>query len=372
MPDAESVPDSLSATHAVPDSVAGNRSFFDKVLAYFDDSNKPKEPKTFDFSIIGGPHYSSDAGFGIGLIAAGLYHTDATDTINPPSSVSIFADATTDKHFNIGVEGYHLFEGDRSRLTYLALFQSLNTKFWGIGYDEGICDANESDYDYLRTKIDTRYLIRFGRHVYIGPKFIFDYVNGRNFEKPELWHDQGKTSTAFGSGLVFSYDTRDNITNAYSGIYLALDQSFYPAFIGNEHAFSRTEFTASTYHHLWKGGVLAWRGQASIGYGDMTWSQLSQLGGSSLRGYFQGRYRDKCSWTLCVELRQHIWRRNGAVVWVGAGEVFPKISRMRFKQILPNCGFGYRWEFKHRMNIRIDVGFGRDGAGFMFNINEAF
>lgn len=40
---------------------------------------------------------------------------------------------------------------------------------------------------------------------------------------------------------------------------------------------------------------------------------------------------------------------------------------------LPNYGIGYRWEFKKRMNVRLDYGFGKkDQNGFLFSINEAF
>ena len=42
------------------------------------------------------------------------------------------------------------------------------------------------------------------------------------------------------------------------------------------------------------------------------------------------------------------------------------------KHILPNYGFGYRWEFKKRVNVRLDLGFGKHQTGFIFNINEAF
>ena len=41
-------------------------------------------------------------------------------------------------------------------------------------------------------------------------------------------------------------------------------------------------------------------------------------------------------------------------------------------EILPNYGVGYRWEFKERVNIRLDFGFTRDNPNFTFNINEAF
>ena len=41
-----------------PDSVPAKRSFFKKFLDYFNDANKEKKDKKFDFSIIGGPQVS--------------------------------------------------------------------------------------------------------------------------------------------------------------------------------------------------------------------------------------------------------------------------------------------------------------------------
>ena len=52
-----------------------------------------------------------------------------------------------------------------------------------------------------------------------------------------------------------------------------------------------------------------------------------------------------------------------------SGDCFPKVF---VKHILPNYGFGYRWEFKKRVNVRLDLGFGKHQTGFIFNINEAF
>ena len=80
----------------VLDSISKRKkNIFQKVLSYFDDSNKPKTYKKFDFSIIGGPHYSTDTKLGLGLVAAGLYRTNMGDTIMPPSNVSLFGDITT-------------------------------------------------------------------------------------------------------------------------------------------------------------------------------------------------------------------------------------------------------------------------------------
>ena len=82
----ELLEDSISVA-AVNDSVPAKRSFFKKFLDYFNDANKEKKNKKFDFSVIGGPHYSSDTKFGLGLVAAGLYRTDRNDSLLPPSNV---------------------------------------------------------------------------------------------------------------------------------------------------------------------------------------------------------------------------------------------------------------------------------------------
>lgn len=91
-----------------------------------------------------------------------------------------------------------------------------------------------------------------------------------------------------------------------------------------------------------------------------------------MRGYWEGRYRDKMEADATVELRQHVWRRNGFVVWGGMGNVFRKISCLELRHTLPNFGLGYRWEFKKGVNVRLDVGFGRNGRGINFSLNEAF
>ena len=71
------VEDSASVS-VTSDSVAVKRSFFKKFLDYFNDANKEKKNKKFDFSVIGGPHYSSDTKLGLGLVAAGLYRYTAS------------------------------------------------------------------------------------------------------------------------------------------------------------------------------------------------------------------------------------------------------------------------------------------------------
>lgn len=39
---------------------------------------------------------------------------------------------------------------------------------------------------------------------------------------------------------------------------------------------------------------------------------------------------------------------------------------------LPSAGVGYRFEFKPRVNVRLDYGVGKGSSGFYFQVGEAF
>ena len=100
-------------------------------------------------------------------------------------------------------------------------------------------------------------MFRLAKNFYIGPMAIFDYIDGRDFDKPELWEGMAARTTNTSLGLSLLYDSRDFLTNASHGYYLRIDQRFSPAFLGNKYAFSSTELTTSYYQPVWKGGVLA-------------------------------------------------------------------------------------------------------------------
>lgn len=370
-----SVTDSISSAEKV-DTMAlrAGKSWVNRILDYFNDSNKNKKHKRFDFSVIGGPHYASDTKFGLGLVAAGLYRTDPNDSILPPSNVSLYGDVSSVGFYMLGVRGNHIAPKGRYRIDYHLYFYSFPADFWGIGYEMGDNDANKSDMKRWQAQAEVSFLFRVADNFYIGPMASYDYVIGKHIERPELLQGMDQHTWNVGAGVSLVYDNRDNLTNPHRGICLNINQMFRPGFMGNDYAFSTTAFRFDAYQRLGKGTVLAEDIGANLNFGNPSWGMMAELGGThSMRGYYEGRYRDKHSLEATVELRQHVWKRNGIVVWVGAGTIFPKFSALRSKQILPNAGIGYRWEFKKNVNVRLDYGFGKSGqSGFLFNINEAF
>ncbi len=307
------------------------------------------------------------------MAASGTYRL-RRDSITQLSNVSLYGDATTTGFLLIGVKGNNIFPKNKFRIDYDFYLYTFPSDFWGIGYENGNNNANKSSYDRLETILRIDWLARLHKDLYGGISTGFNWVKGSDFTKIELLEGEAREviSTSIGATLV--YDSRDFITNAAKGVYIKVNQRFFPKFLGNKKAFTRTDFIFDYYHRLWEGAILAFDLHGEFNYGDVPWNMLAALGGSArMRGYYEGRYRDKNLIETQIELRQHIWRRNGIAVWVGAGNVFPSFSGFKWGHTLPNYGIGYRWEFKNRVNVRLDYGFGKKGqSGFLFNINEAF
>lgn len=346
----------------------------EKVIRYFDETNKPRERKQFDMSFIGGPFYSSDTKFGIGLVGSALYYHSMADTVTQPSQIALKLQLSTTLFYSLALEGTHIFPRDRFRAGYSVEFYSFPTYFWGIGYDAARHSAKTR---YVERAVDVKgdFLVNLGHHMYVGPTAGMSWTDATRRRVPlEPWAGEPRTVTATFLGVTASLDTRDVITDPWSGWYVSVSQKFYPRFLGNTtHSFSSTTFEMSHYRRVWKGGTLAAKLRGLFTYGHTPWPEMATFGGSStMRGYYEGQYRDKCAADITVELRQHVWRRSGVAVWAGAGTVFPSFDRIRWKRVLPCAGIGYRFEFKKRVNVRVDFGVGKGTTGFEFSINEAF
>lgn len=157
------VAEDSASTAVVADSAAVKRSFLKKFLDYFNDANKEKKNKKFDFSVIGGPHYSSDTKLGLGLVAAGLYRTDRADTLLPLSTVSLYGDVSTVGFYLLGVQGNHIFPKDKYRLNYNLYFYSFPSLYWGIGYRNAVNDENESSYKRFQAQVKVDFMFRLAK-----------------------------------------------------------------------------------------------------------------------------------------------------------------------------------------------------------------
>lgn len=352
------------------------KPFLQRVVDYFGGSTVDRTfEKKIDFTFAGGPSYSKNTSLGIGLLAAGLYRVDRTDSVSAPSDVSIFANVSVTGFYALGISGNTIFSKNRSRLNYTLSFSSAPRSLWGIGYHAGR-DNRETSYTEKRYQIETRYVHRILPNTYLGVMLGFEHTKGRGFDALGESYIEGQkhSYTATGIGLIAEYDSRDFIPNPFRGIYVSLEQTSYPQALGNcGKTLWRTTFTADAYRKIWKGAILAADLYGVFNSEGTPWPMLARMGGSQrMRGYYEGRYTDNCMITAQVEVRQRIWRRIGCTFWGGAGNVFASLHDFDWAETLPNYGIGLRWELKKRVNVRLDYGFGKKTSGFLLNINEAF
>lgn len=362
----------------VNDSVPAkaHNGIFKKIVNYFRDSNKQKPNKKIDFGFIPGPNYSATTGLGLGLLGTATYSADHTDPTLPRSNASVYSNMTTAGFFVVGLRGNHIFPHESFQLDYKVNLSTFSTSYWGMGYANADNDDNETDYRRNRINAMARFMVKLAPNTYIGPfvNYRVTQASDVNEDFSYLWQGQDKTIHTYTAGLSFTYDSRDFMLNASKGVFVQIDQTFTPRCFGNgKYNFSTTEATFATYGKLWKGAILAGELHGQFNYGHIPWSQLATVGSNDrMRGYYEGRYNDKNVIEGQVELRQHIKGRNGVVAWVALANAFPDFKNIAWRYTLPNAGVGYRWEFKKRINIRVDYGFTRNGGGFIFNINEAF
>ncbi len=341
-----------------------------KIYHYFADANKENNNK-FDVSFIGGPHYSSDTKLGLGIVAAGLYSTDRKDSLTPVSNVSLFGDVTTTGFYLIGIRGNNIFRHDNWRIDYNLYFYSFPSAFWGLGYSAGNNNDNASSYSRKQASVKAEFLFKIAPQLYIGPALGFDFTQGSKLTNPELIAGFSPIDRSYNYGAVITYDSRDFIPNAYKGFYFKIQQRNYTDF--KSKPFFKTNIAANYYQRAWKGAVFAFDMFTEFSYGTVPWTMMAPIGGSyRMRGYYEGRYRDNNMVTFQVEYRQKIYNRHGIAMWGGFGNIWGK-EAFSLRHTLPNYGIGYRWEFKNRVNVRLDYGFGKSGQNsFLFSINEAF
>lgn len=364
--------DSIPAQDIEQSGHDGN-NLIKRIIKYFESSNKESITRYPKFSFIGGPHYSSDTKLGLGLLAAGLYSTAPENETLQPSNITLFANLTTGKYYKVGIEGLHLYRDDSRRIDYELSFNSFSTYYWGVGVDNGLCDENKSKYLLLNIDVCIDHLWELSHNLYAGPFLGYKYTDAQNVRNTSLWSGQPFTTSLIRLGAKLQLDCRNNYTAPSSGWLAEAVFSYNQGIAKYDKSFSSVYFNICNYSQIWKSGVIASRLHGNITLGSTPWCCMPTLGASgTMRGYYEGQYRDKNELDMTIELRQHLYRRSGVVVWGGIGTVFSSLGELRGRYILPSYGFGYRWEFKKNTNVRVDLGFGKKCWGVEFNIGEAF
>ncbi|MBD2795956.1 BamA/TamA family outer membrane protein [Xenorhabdus sp. 18] len=340
-------------------------------------SNHFDARKKIDWGVLPGPFYTPEMGVGIGVAVVGLYRPDSSDSVSQTSSLGLSGFGSSTGAFGLNFTNYNFFARDQWRLFVSGTLNNTPTYYWGKGYNVAKRDSNKEKYHSQEFDIHPRLLYRVADATYMGLGWNFSSLNASHPDVgAKRYFDQsvgGRSVISSGVSAYFSYDTRDFLPNARHGQTFEIVYTYFSPALGSDHRFYTTQFQFSAYHPLSEKTVLAFDNYARFSAGDVPWNQLSLLGnGQRMRGYYEGRYRDNNIFTTQLELRHKLDWRHGVVAWIGAGTLGDSPSQLGTKHWLPSVGVGYRFEFKPRMNVRLDFGVGKDSMGFYFQVGEAF
>ena len=344
-------------------------------IAQDQDSNKDatrgRESGIYPLPIL---FYTPETGFAGGAAALYMYR----DSLDMRAS-SITADViyTSKKQIIFEISGDQYFSGDKFRLLSDVLFQRYPNRYYGIG--NNTAESDKEDYTAQTFALRGTLYRHIHSNFNAGPLFRYETVSMKETDPAgQLVHGTiigSKGGTSAGVGLVANWDTRDNTFAAQSGSFYQVTALFYGGAIGSDFTYNDLQFETRNFFEIVPEQVLAVQTVGEFIDGAPSFQNLVKFGGQNLlRGYFDGRYRDKNGIAVQAEYRVPVWWRFGLVGFVGAAQVSDKVSRFAANRFWVAGGVGLRfaWNPKERVNIRLDYGIGNNDSGTYITVTEAF
>lgn len=274
-----------------------------------------------------------------------------------------------------GAEGYSSDDAwhGAAQLGYMRFPNTL----YAIGNDAP-ADVHE-DYTSRRARAAVELKRRVADGLYLGGSYewwrqeLVDLEGGGPISAGVLGSEGGVLSTG---GIRLLYDTRDRQFHPSGGVLgtLSMDGSGGP--LGGDYEFVAVAFDLRTYVTLRPRHILALRTAARTTGSGAPFQRMSTLGGQNLlRGYFEGRYRDRSRLSFEAEYRLPVRGRFGAVLFAGAGQVAPGLGDLTLSGFHPAAGWGLRFllDPEEGMRLRLDFGYGEAGSSGMYvTVSEAF
>jgi len=302
---------------------------------------------------------------------------NAEDNLGQNATLSLSGYVSSTGAFGVTMQNYAYFADDSWRFFLDGALSDTPTWYWGKGFTAG--DRNDRKQEYTAQVLDLRPVLyrRLAQHIYAGVGWWLDVQHAAHIsddDPPQIAETpQGASSLSSGGSIELNWDDRDFIPNPRKGQYADLRYSHFSPDTGGDARFEEYQLHYSRYQALTEKSVLAWEIDGAFTQGDVPWNMLPLLGSNQrMRGYYEGRYRDKNAVSGQIEYRRDLSWRHGVVGWIGAGTMGPSFSALDNGRWLPSTGVGYRFAFKPRINVRLDYGIGKGSSGFYFQVGEAF
>lgn len=303
-----------------------------------------------------------------------------TRTSNIPLSVKY----TLRNQFIFSSEYDIFFPEEKYLLKGSLKFSKFPIGYFGTGNQS--LEKDKIEISYNQFLIEPLFLVKVRKYFFLGGgirSFFTQNVRIKESEEVQLANRQLKKSfNNFSLGFEFAstLDSRDNILNATEGILFEFTHGIYDKAIGSDNNYSLSKANFRKYFRLKpdKLNVIAIELYSRLSWGNPSLLDLPALGGAELlRGFQEGRFRDRFAYFSQVEYRWQTFERFGLVFYGGAGTVKGENEPMSLSDLKYSLGSGLRFKIvkSENLNIRLDYafGFGNENANnFYLGIAEAF
>ncbi|WP_075603659.1 BamA/TamA family outer membrane protein [Saccharicrinis aurantiacus] len=356
--------------------------------------------KNLKFSILGGPGYTPDYGLLIGGSTLLTFSTNPADSLLKRSVLPFAFAYMANGGGSFMIKPQLFFNQDRFRIFGQISYMNTLNHYYGVGYDDNISierGTETTEYRDMNIQVNPTFLFRYkDSDLFWGTSFDFTHnkmkdpsegiVNNTDYISAG-GDSLGLTYTNVGIGVNILYDTRDLPANAYSGMLMELNATYYSKAFGSTNEFAVINADYRQFKELKFLGdrrILAWTVNGRFTVGDVPLTELSMVGSPfDLRGYYKGQFRDKHSVYSIAEYRhmfnlgdetkmRKLLSKLGFAAWAGVGTV--DLGTEGEIHALPNYGIGLRVEVQPRMNFRLDIG--KDPINnqtlLYFNMTESF
>lgn len=320
--------------------------------------------------------YTPETHLAFGAAAISYFRTSA-DTLVKPSKLTLSGYYSTRRQYYVVLRPEFYLMQNTYRIYLDANFGNFYDKFWGIGNttpDIETVDYTRMAYGFqLNSQTRLYGNIKGGAIFELSKSVIKDKKENPYLLAGNIPGTEGGMNS--GLGAAFSYDSRDNIFYPGRGGFLELQAVFFEEMFGGDFNFQRYLVNHRQFITLATNHILAFQFYGNFTSGMIPFYELPALGGqNTMRGYFLGRYRDKQYLMAQAEYRTIVWWRLGLVGFAGVGDVTNSLSNLRFPDLKYSVGIGIRFvlDVKEKLNVRMDIGFGKESAGLYFAIEEAF
>lgn len=323
------------------------------------------------------PGRSPQLGWQLTLGAGYFLESKDEESDKPPSILGGFGMIAENGSYAYGGGAYlHLLDDDL-RIKAGAAYADINYEFFGVGNDINRLDISVQ----IRQKMPLFFgsaTYRIFKDLYVGLGYTGGTVDTSakidiEIPDPQLVNPLGELD--IGAWMIpVEWDSRDHEQFPRSGWKIDGRAMFYNDSAGSEFNAETYKIAGNYYLPVRERDVLATRLMVRWTKGDAPFFLKSSFGGGTdLRGYPSGRFRDNMMYAVQTEYR---WQFNDRWIFtgfVGVGEVAEKFGDFG-DYYLPAAGIGTRFVLskKHRVGLSFDVAQGKTGTEYYVGVGEAF